>query len=140
MSDCPLERARARLLKLKEKTGDPRFRADLAEAVADLDEFRRTAPREALEQWKLAHAPKWIGTKKQEAVIRLGIAQGYAGRDEIAALLSGDDDDPVSNEAVRAFMTRLRASLEKAKATATVKIAGRDGVYRTHDPSIQRYG
>lgn len=140
MSDCPLEEVRKILLTAKEKSGDPLVRADIMKAVARLDEFRRTAPREALEQWKLSHAPKWIGTKKQEAVIRLGIAQGYAGRDEIAALLSGDDDEPRSDEAVRSFMTRLRTSLEKAKATATVKIAGRDGVYRTHDSSIQGYG
>jgi hypothetical protein len=47
MSDCPIERARDRLLAMKARSGDPFIRAELMRAIGDLDEFR-TSPRRHL--------------------------------------------------------------------------------------------
>ena len=138
MSDCPVERARLRLLALKEKSGDPLLRAEIMKAVADLDEFRLSVTPDEFEKWRLTYAPKWNPSRRDTRVMRFWIAKGEADRDDLAALMSGDDDYPVSNDAVRAYISRLRGSLEQAKATATVRIAGKDGVYRTHDLMIQR--
>jgi hypothetical protein len=137
MSDDPLRRCRDRLLAIREKTRDPLLRVELAKAIGDLDDFERVAPPEALEQWRRVHAKNWSGTKNGEKVLRLFLALGDVHRDEIAAII-GTDDEPASNVAVRGAIRRLREDLEKAKATATVKPAGRDGVYRTHDPTFQR--
>lgn len=140
MSDCPVESARLRLLALRERyDGDPLLKAEIMKVVADLDEFRLSASPEQFEKWRLAHAPKWNPSFRDTRVMRFWIAKGEAGRDDVASLMSSDaDDKPVSNEAVRAYISRLRVSLELAKATVTVRPAGKDGVYRTHDPILQR--
>lgn len=137
MSEDPLRRCRDRLRKIHEKTRDPLLRVELAKAIGDLDDFERVAPPEALEQWRRVHAKNWSGTKNGEKVVRLFLALGEVHRDDIAAII-GTDDEPASNVAVRAAIRRLREDLNNAKATAIVKPAGRDGVYRTHDPTTQR--
>jgi hypothetical protein len=137
MNDDLLQRVRNRLLAIREKGKDPILRAELAAAVGELDQFERLSPPAALDEWRRVHAKNWIGTSKQQTLLRLFLNQGEVHKDHIAAVLSDDRDNPVSDEAVRAAITRLRVSLEQAKATATVKPAGRDSIYRTHDPRIQ---
>jgi hypothetical protein len=94
----------------------------------------------AFEAWTVAHAPQWNGKPAEVQAIQLGLAQGHVDRDDLAAILSAEDGTPASYEAVRQFVTRLRLSLHRSGATASVKQATRSGVYRTHDPSIQTLG
>jgi len=139
MSESPVERARLRLLALRERyDGVPLLKAEIMKVVADLDEFRLSVSPEQFEKWRLTHAPKWNPSLRDTRVMRFWIAKGEADCNDVASLMSSDDDEPASNDAVRAYISRLRTSLEQVKATAIVLPAKRDGVYRTHDPFFQR--
>jgi hypothetical protein len=144
MDDCPLRRLRVRLLALKRDEPDRGKRIEIAEALADLDEIERTTPATAVDEWCRVHAPNWEASKDQREILRTFLTLGPAGasREEIAAIL-GDDDHGRSSASigkVRSALSRLRRAWADSGSTATITIAGRDGVYHTHDPVIQALG
>jgi hypothetical protein len=144
MSDSPVRRLRGRLLDLKRSEPDKARRIEIAECLADLDEIERKAPADDLERWREIHAPNWRGTEMQREILKLFLALGDDGvsRDDVAAIMGDEDSDRSSASIgkVRSALSRIRQSLKQAGSTATIEDAGRDGVYRTHDPMIQTFG
>jgi hypothetical protein len=144
MSDSPIRRLRGRLLDLKRSEPDKVRRIEIAECLADLDEIERKAPADDLERWREIHAPNWRGTEMQREILKLFLALGEEGasREDIAAIMGDDDSDrdSASIGKVRSALSRIRKSLEKSGASATITPAGHDGVYRTHETVIQTFG
>ena len=122
------------LQTLKQRLTTPRDRAIVAQVIEELRRHEASAPPSDFDAWCRVHAPYWQPSARHIAVFRLWLACGQIHRDEIAMLI-GTPESPASNEAVRKYVCDLRVKLERAGATATIKTATRDGVYRTHDPS-----
>jgi len=143
-TDSPLQRLRDRLLSMKRDEPSREKRIEIAECLADLDEIERHDRGSSFEEWCRVHAPNWKPTVDQREIIRVFLAKGSEGatREDIATMLGDDDHDRSSASIgkVRSALSRLRKALEDSGSRATVKIAGRDGIYHTHDPTIQTLG
>jgi len=124
------------LRKLKARLATVNDRAIVAEVLELLRQHEASAPPAALDAWCRVHGGNWQPSARDTAVMRYLLACGQAQRDEVARLI-GTPEQPASNEAVRKYFCDLRLRLERADATATVLPAKRDGVYRTHDSTIQ---
>ena len=131
-----LQNARRIFEELKSRTRNMADRVEIEKGLAELREFENLSPPSDFDQWCRLHAADWNPSAKDIAVIRFILACGRAHRDEIARII-GTPDNPASNESVRRYMSDLRRRFFKAKATATIPIAGRSGEYHTHDPVIQ---
>jgi len=143
-SDCPRRRLRDRLLEWKRKEPDRDKRMLIAECLADLDEIERSTPATAVDEWLRQQAPALVPPNSaRRNVINAFLINGKSGvsREEIDAIISGDAmlESSGSIARVRMFIRRLRESLKKSNATATITNAGRDGIYHTAVTAIQTF-
>lgn len=143
-SDCPHRRLRDRLLEWKRKEPDRDKRMLIAECLGDLDLIERSSPLPAVDEWLRQHWPA-CGAQASDRrnVINAFLINGESGvsREEIDAIVSGDAMLEASGSIVRVrmFISRLRQSLKKSNATATITKAGRDGIYHTAVAAIQTF-
>ncbi len=143
-SDCPRRRLRDRLLEWKRNEPDRDKRMLIAECLADLDEIERSTPATAVDEWLRQQAPALVPpSSERRNVINAFLTNGKSGvsREEIDAIISGDAMLEASGSIVRVrmFISRLRESLKKSNATATITKAGRDGIYHTAVTAIQTF-
>jgi len=122
--------AKTLLMKLKPYL-QPQQRVVIAEALLNIERYERQSPPDSLSDWCRRFAPSWNPSGRNISLMRLFLANGQVHRDEIAWVI-GRHDQPASDVAVRAHITRLRNELERSCAMASIAKAGRDGQYSTH--------
>lgn len=143
MSGSRLTAIRDGLLRWKREADDRETKIRISELLDIIDEEER---EDALfVEWCEKHAPNWEPKELERLVLLAFLANGDEGlsREETHAIIGGDDDAnrvTASIGSVRNFFSRrLRKSLKASGSTVEIS-AGRDGVYRTTDPSIVTLG
>jgi len=143
MSESRLSRLRDGLLRLKQETDDRGIKIKISELLDIIDEVDREDSQFA--EWCEKHAPNWEPKEPLRLVLLALLANEGEGlsREEANAIIGGEDDAnraTASIASVRNFFSRvLRKSLKASGSTVKIK-AGKDGVYRTTDPSIITLG
>lgn len=143
MSESRLSRLRDGLLRLKQETADRGTKIKISELLDIIDEGDREDPHFA--EWCEKHAPNWAPKALERLVLLALLANEGEGlsREEVNAIIGGEDDAnrvTASLPSVRNFFSRhLRKSLKASGSTVEIS-TGRDGVYRTTDPSIVTLG
>lgn len=142
MSGSRLAAIRDGLLRWKREAVDRDTKIRISELLDIIDEEDREDARFA--EWCEKHAPNWEPKELERLVLLALLANEDEGlsREETHAITGGEDDAnrvAASIGSVRSFYWRLRKSLEASGSTVEIS-AGRDGVYRTTDPSIVTLG
>ena len=143
MSDSRLAALRDGLLRWKREADDRGTKLRISELLDIIDEEDREDAR--FVEWCEKHAPNWEPKELERLVLLAFLANGDEGlsREETNAIIGGEDDAnrvTASLPSVRNFFSRqLRKSLEASGSTVKIS-TGRDGVYRTTDPSIVTLG
>ena len=139
MSDSKLVRLRDGLLRLKKETDDRNQKIRISELLDIIDEADREDAGFAA--WCEKHAPDWEATDVERKAILAFLASdgGELSREVADSIVSKGEAAPVadrrSSPRVRNFFWKMRKRLEAAGSTVEIS-AGRDGVYRTTDPTF----
>lgn len=143
MTGSRLAAVRDRLLRWKREADDRETKIRISELLDIIDEEDREDAR--FVEWCEKHAPNWGPNEHERLVLLALLANEGEGlsREETHAIIGGDDDPNRVTASIRSvrnfFSRRLRKSLEASGSTVEIS-AGRDGVYRTTDPSIVTLG
>ena len=142
MSESRLAAIRDGLLRWKREADDRGTKIRISELLDIIDEGDREDARFA--EWCEKHAPNWEPKELERLVLLALLANEGDGlsREEANAITSGEDDESrvsASIGSVRTFFWRLRKSLRTSGSTVEIS-TGRDGIYRTTDPSIVTCG
>jgi hypothetical protein len=147
MSGSRLTRIRDGLLQWKRDAGDRETKVRISELLDIIDEADRE--NASLVAWLEKHVPELDPSDLDEVAeefLRAFLTNGDEGlsREEGDAIVSRGEAAPLpdrrSSPRLRNFLSRRLRPLLKASGSTVEISAGRDGVYRTTDPSIVTLG